>query len=464
MRGRDRRSLWGHADFLKLWTAESISQLGSQVTLLALPLIALSLLGASTFQVGLLSTLEFAPFLLVGLPAGVWVDRLRRRPILVAADLGRALTLASIPVAWALGVLTIGQLYAVAFGAGVLTVFFDVAYQSYLPALVEPGQLVEGNGKLEVSRSGAQIAGPGVGGALIQLVGAPAAVLTDAASFLASALCIGLIRRGEPTPQGLPAARRVGAQPGDARRVGARRVGARSTGARSAGARSASARRGRMRADIAEGLRYVLRHPLLRPIALTTATSNLFAQIVQVALLVYMVRRLDFTAGTIGLVLAAGNVGFLLGAVLSGRLAAWLGLGPTIVGAIAASGLGALLLPLAPVGAPIPLLVAGWFAIAFGGVVYNVNQVSLRQTITPPTLLGRMNATMRFMVWGTIPVGSLVGGALGSAIGLRPTLWLGAVGGLLAVLPALGSGVRSLRRIQDAAPAPAGEPTAATAR
>src|ERR671930_1113114 len=183
-----RPSLWRHRDFMKLWTAESISQLGSQVSLLALPLIAISVLHVSTFEVGLLSTMEFLPFVLVGLPAGVWVDRLRRRPVLIAGDLGRALALGSIPLAYALHALTIGQLYAVGFVTGVLTVFFDVAYQSYLPSLVEPDQLVEGNAKLEVSSSGASIAGPGLAGGLIQLVGPAVAVLADAASFAASGL------------------------------------------------------------------------------------------------------------------------------------------------------------------------------------------------------------------------------------------------------------------------------------
>src|SRR5919198_758989 len=187
---RSRKSLWRDADFMRLWTAESVSRLGSQVSLLALPLVAITVLHASTFEVGLLSTVEFAPFILVGLPAGVWVDRLRRRPVLIVGDLGRAFALASLPIAYWLDVLTIGQLYAVGFVTGVLTVFFDVAYQSYLPSLVEPDQLVEGNGKLEISNSGASIAGPGLAGGLIQLVGPAVAVLADAASFAASGLFV----------------------------------------------------------------------------------------------------------------------------------------------------------------------------------------------------------------------------------------------------------------------------------
>jgi MFS family permease len=418
MAAEPRRSLWRHGDFMKLWTAETISQLGSQVTLLALPLVAITVLDASAFQVGLLGTVEFAPFVLVGLPAGVWVDRLRRRPVLIAGDLGRAAALLSIPVAYQLDALTIGQLYAVGFVTGVLTVFFDVAYQSYLPALVEPDQLLEGNSKLEISRSGAQIAGPGLAGGLIDLVTAPVAVLADALSFALSAAFVGAIRRGEAAPQRAPA----------------------------------HERRGSMRREMAEGLRYVLGHRLLRPIAACTATANLFNAVIFAVVILYMVRQLGLRPAAIGLVFAAGNVGFLAGAIVSGRLAARTGIGRAIVVGEAVGALGALAIPLAPRQAAVPLLVAGMAVSTFGGTVYNVNQVSLRQAITPARLHGRMNATMRFMVWGTLPLGSLLGGALGTAIGLRPTLWVGAAGGLVAVLPVALSPVRSLAAIADAMP------------
>jgi MFS family permease len=380
--------------------------------------VAITVLDASAFQVGLLGTVEFAPFVLVGLPAGVWVDRLRRRPVLIAGDLGRAAALLSIPVAYQLDALSIGQLYAVGFVTGVLTVFFDVAYQSYLPALVEPDQLLEGNSKLEISRSGAQIAGPGLAGGLIDLVTAPVAVLADALSFALSAAFVGAIRRGEAAPQRAPA----------------------------------HERRGSMRREMAEGLRYVLGHRLLRPIAACTATANLFNAVVYAVVILYMVRQLGLRPAAIGLVFAAGNVGFLAGAIVSGRLAARTGIGRAIVVGEAVGALGALAIPLAPRQAAVPLLVAGMAVSTFGGTVYNVNQVSLRQAITPARLHGRMNATMRFMVWGTLPLGSLLGGALGTAIGLRPTLWVGAAGGLVAVLPVALSPVRSLAAIADAMP------------
>jgi len=411
-----RLSLWRHADFMKLWTAETVSQLGTQVTLLALPLTAIVILNASPFQVGLLGAVEFLPFILVGLPAGVWVDRLRRRPFLIAGDLGRAITLGSIPVAYRLGVLHIVQLYVVGFLTGVLTVFFDVAYQAYLPSLVERDQLIEGNGKLEISRSGAQLAGPGLAGALIQWLKAPVAIVADALSYLGSALFVFLIRKKEPQVQ------QGGADGGP---------------------------RPRMRTQIHEGLRYVLGNRLLRPIAACTATSNLFNNVTFAVLLLYAVRVLGMGAGKIGLIFALGNLGFLAGAFASGRIPKRLGVGPTILGAAIVFSAAGIMIPFATRSTAFPLLVGAMLIAGFGGVTYNVNQVSLRQSITAERMQGRMNATMRFMVWGTIPIGAFVGGVLGNTIGLRATLWVGAVGGLFAFVPLVFSPVPRLRRIPE---------------
>jgi MFS family permease len=415
MKTERTRSLWRHADFMKLWTAETISQLGTQVTLLALPLTAILILKASPFEVGLLGTTEFLPFILVGLPAGVWVDRLRRRPILIVGDLGRVLALGSIPIAYELGLLHIVQLYIVAFVTGVLTVFFDVSYQSYLPSLVERSELVDGNAKLEISRSGAQLAGPGLAGALIQVLRAPVAILADALSYLGSAIFIFLIRKHEPpVPRHLP----DGTKP-------------------------------RMRNEIREGLRYVWRHPLLRPIAFCTASSNLFSQMAMAVLLIFAVRRLGMSPGVIGLAFALGNIGFLLGAFVAVRVGRRFGVGRTIVGTAMLFGVGYLPIALMTRSNAFPLLVAGMFIMGFGGTVYNVNQVSLRQAITADRMQGRMNATMRFTVWGTIPIGSFVGGILGGSIGLRPTLLVAAIGSLFSFVAPLLSPVRKLERIPE---------------
>ena len=409
--------LWRHGDFMRLWSAQTISQFGTQVTYLALPLAAIVVLDASAFEVAALAAIEWAPWLLFSLPVGAWVDRLPRRPILVLADVGRALVLLSVPLAYVADALTIWQLYAVGFGTGVLTVFFDVAYQSYLPSLVERRQLQEGNSKLEISRSGAQLAGPGFAGILVDLVTAPVAIFADAVSFAVSAIFLGTIRRREATVE--------------------------------------RAEQARLRAEILEGLRYVLTHPLLRPSMAFVAVVNFFAQVLSSILLIYAVRDLELSPAEIGFGFGLGNVGFLVGAALSGRISNRLGVGRTLVAAAALGGWPLLLIPLAPQGAALPILIAAFALASFAGVVYNVVGLSLMQAITPERLLGRMNASRRFVVWGTIPLGALTGGALASVIGLRETLFVGAIGASLAFIPVLFSPIRSVERIPDEIPEPA---------
>jgi MFS family permease len=403
--------LWRHPDFVKLWAGHTISRFGSEISQLAIPLTAALVLNASAFQMGLLGTFEFAPFLLLSLFAGVWVDRLRRKPILIVADIGRALLLGSIPLAAVLGVLRIEQLYVVGFCTGILTVLFDVADQSYLPALVSRGHLVEGNSKLEMSRSVAQIAGPGVGGALVQLVSAPIAILVDAVSFLASAVCLATIRAREAAP-----------------------------------VRHAHGG-GSIWAELREGLVVVLGNPHLRSIAGCTATTNLFGNGMMAVYVLYATRELGIGPALLGIILAAGGPGALLGALLAGRMANRFGLGATIIGASLVGGLANLLVPLAsgPELAIAALLLLASFVGGISNPVYNINQVSLRQAITPDRLQGRMNASVRFIVWGTIPIGALIGGALGDAIGLRPTLALMAACSVLATLWILFSPVRRLK-------------------
>jgi len=372
-------SLLRHPDFLRLWTAETISQLGTQVSALAIPFVAIEILEATTFQVALLNVVDFLPFLLIGLPAGVWVDRLRRRPVMIAGDLGRAAALATIPVAFVLGVLTIAQLYVVGFLVGVLTVFFDVAYQSYLPSVVARDQLQEGNAKLEVSRAGAAVVGPGLAGLLIGTLRAPLAVALDALN-----------------------------------------------------------------------------------IAACTATANLFGTVATSVLLVFAVRELGMTAGSIGVAFSIGATGALLGALTANRVSTGLGVGPTIIAFGGVSGLALLPLALAPVGTPQPVLVVlvalAGFVTGVATVVYNVAQVSLRQAITPTRMQGRMNATMRWFVWGTIPIGGILGGALGTLLGVREAVLIGALGGMLAIVPVLFSPVRAIREM----PAPADDEAVAS--
>ncbi|HLE78744.1 MAG TPA: MFS transporter [bacterium] len=403
--------LWRHADFLKFWAAQSVSVFGSQFTNLAIPLIAALRLQATPAQMGVLTAVETAPFLLIGLLAGVWVDRWRRRPVLIAGDVGRAVVLLSIPAAAFAGALTMGQLYVVGALIGVLTVFFDVAYQAYLPSLVGRTQLIEGNSKLEVSRSTAQVTGPGLAGVLIQALSAPIVIVLDAFSFLVSGILIGVIRRREAVPQ-----------------------------------RSA---RAPMLAEVREGLGVVFGSPLLRNIAGATGTSNFFASALFSIFILYATRDLAMTPAAIGLVGSIGSLGALAGALTGGRLGRRFGVGPTIVGSILTGGLGFLLVALATPSTAVAVLAGGGVLGSFGAVVYNINQVSLRQAITPMRLQGRMNATMRFIVWGTMPLGGLVGGYLGEILGLRPAIAVTAAGGTLAFLWVLFSRVRTLRTIPE---------------
>jgi MFS family permease len=399
--------LWGHADFLRLWGAQTISQFGSQITLLALPLAAIVTLDASAFEASVLGALEYAPFLLLTLPAGVWVDRLRRRPLLVAADLARAIVLASVPLAWALDALTLWQLYFVGFVTGTLTVVFDVAYVPYVAVLVPREQLVDANSKVEISRSAAQTAGPGIAGALVQLVTAPYALAVDAISFLLSGLLVTRIRAEEvlePTSEA-PSGRR----------------------------------------ELAEGLRYVLGHPILRPIMACTALSNFFGTAIWgPILLVYAVRELELSAGTIGVAFTLGNLGVLAGAFLVTRITRRFGLGPTIAGSALLFGPPVLLVPLAPQESAVPWIVAAFAITGFGGVVYNVSIRSLLQAVTPNRLLGRATAVGRTIVWGVIPLGTLAGGALASTVGVHEAIWIGAAGAACAALPILLSRVPRL--------------------
>jgi MFS family permease len=408
--------LWRHSDFLKLWSAETVSRFGSEVSNLAVPFVAIVVLKASPFDVTLLTALLFLPFLLFALPAGVWVDRLSRRPILVVSDLVRAVALASIPLAYAFDALTMWQLYVVGFVVGIGTVFFDVAYQSYLPSLVGRDQLVDGNSKLMLSYSSSQVGGPGLAGVLIGLLGAAAAVLVDAVSFVSSALFLARIKTREELP------------PQEERRS--------------------------MRAELMEGFRFLLAESRIRAIAASTMLFNFFSNVTFSIFLVYAVRVLDLGAGTIGLLFALGNVGGVAAAVFGSRISARLGVGPTMILG-ASTSLAMILVPLAPVSQPIPFLLASLLVTSFGVVVYNVTGISFQQEITPDRMLGRLNASRRFLVWGVIPLGNLVGGILASTIGLRPTLFVGAIGITLGALPLVFSPLRSLGPSQSPASASA---------
>jgi MFS family permease len=395
--GAQDRSLWRNRDFALLWAGQSVSEVGSQVTMLALPLLATITLHASTFEVALLSVFSSAAFLLVALQAGAVVDRLRKKPILVWSDFARAVLIASIPVAHLLDVLTIWQMYVVALAASVLTVFFDVAYQSYLPVLVTRDKLVEGNSKIAGSSAVAQFAGPGVAGALVAAVGAPYAVAVDAVSFAVSGVATGAVRDNEPQPPQREAGRRL-------------------------------------REEIREGLSFVVRHPILSRIVGCTGTSNFFSSMSGAVEIVFLVRVLHASPTVVGIVFSLAAIGALLGASTASMLARRFGSARIVWLSLAITEPALFLAPAAFPGWGVLLVAGASFALGFGSVVYNVAQVSFRQSICPPALQGRMNASVRFIVWGTMPLGGLAGGALGTWIGLRPTLVVAAAGGCVSVL------------------------------
>jgi MFS family permease len=414
-------SLLRDPDFLKLWTGQTISAFGTQVTILAVPILAALALKVSPLEFGLLTTIEFLPVVLLSLPAGVWIDRLRRCPILIWTDVVRAISLLSIPVAFALGVLTIWQLYLVVLVNGCLTVFFDVAYQSYLPSIVARDQLVDGNAKLELTRQSSQRLGPGLAGVLIGVLTAPFAILVDAISYAASAVFVSWIRRPEPPPVAHDAA--AGPRPS-------------------------------MRAEIVVGLRYVMSNRVLRALALTVAIGNLFGNIADSILILWLVTEHQFAPALIGLAFSLGSVGVIAGALLTSRLTRVVGVGRIIILASIGSSVAWLPIALAPDSLLFPALTATIAVLSFEGVFWNVNAMSLRQAITPPAVRGRMNATMRFISWGTIPLGATLGGVLGSVIGLHNTIWVGALGAVLAFVPVLLSPIRRIQAMPEAVDVP----------
>jgi MFS family permease len=403
--------LWNHSEFLKLWAAQSISFVGSQFTLLALPLTAVLSLQASTTQMSILRTIDLAPALLIGFFVGALIDRLRRRPLLIVADIGRALLLGSIPVASYFGVLSMSHLYLVAFLGGILTMFFDVAHMSLLPTLIPRERLVEGNSKLEVSRSIAMIAGPGIAGVLVQLFTASIALIIDAFSFLGSAVLLLLLR----TPESSPA-----------------RPDTRPT----------------FWADVAEGFHIVWRHPVLRTMAVSLCVFNFFYHVLGTVYVLYIIRELSIAPATLGLIYTVGSIGFPIGAALAGRAAYRFGVGPTIVWGAGISDAAFLLIPLASAAQPVvavPLLITAQLLATLTGPMTAITQLSLRQTMTPDRLQGRVNGTMRVIALGAAPLGALLAGVLGGTFGLRSILIIGALGMQLGFLVLFFSPLRTLR-------------------
>ena len=405
-----RTGLWRNPDFLKLWAGQSVSQIGSWITLVGLPLTAVLLLKASPIQMGILSGAGAAAILIFGLFAGAWADRLRRRPILIWADVGRAAVLATIPLAAALHRLTMIHLFIVAAVTAVFTVFFDVSYQAYLPSLVSAENILEGNSKMALSASLAGIVGPGLTGVLVEAITAPSAILFDALSFLASALSIWAIRTPEPRP-------RPAASPHIVR-------------------------------EILEGLQASWRVPVLRAILLRTVTGSVFLGFSSSLYFLLAVRELKLGAVLLSAVIALGGASDTFGALVTERLTRRLGVGPALIAAALVVAVAYWLPPLAhgPVWACAAVLALAQLG-DMAWSVYNINELSLRQAITPDHLLGRVNAAMHLTFRGVAPAGALAGGVLAQYIGIRNALFVGAAGVLLSTLWLIFSPVRHLREL-----------------
>ncbi|MET8351196.1 MULTISPECIES: MFS transporter [unclassified Micromonospora] len=412
---RETGGLLRHRDFRLLWAGQAISSVGSNVTTVALPLVAVAVLDAGTFQVAVLTAAAWLPWLLIGLPAGAWVDRLPRRPVMVACDLLCAVAFLTVPLAAALDRLTVWHLLLVALGAGTARVFFETADQVYLPVLLRPEQLPEGNAKLQATQTVSYVVGPGLAGLIAQLTGAVAALVLDAATFLLSAACLLRIRTAEPrTPRT---------------------------------DRSPSLRR-----DIAEGLRFVVRDPYLRVLTLFGAASNIGLIGYQAVLVVFLVRELRLAPGLVGVLVAVMSAGGIIGALLATALARRCGTARAMLLGAALTGPPALLIPLATPGVGLIWPALGGILIGLGVAIGNVLKGSFRQTYTPHHLLGRVTVSMQLLNYGTIPLAAVLAGALGARYGVATAI--GVMTAWLALTPLILL-IGPLRRRRDLPAAPA---------
>ncbi|MEA2494422.1 MAG: hypothetical protein QOJ29_2333 [Thermoleophilaceae bacterium] len=403
-------NLWRNRDFVKLWGSETISQLGSQITVFALPLTAILTLHATAAELGFVTAAQFAAIFAVTLFAGVWLDAHQRRPVLFAANLGRAAIIGLVPVLFAFDALTIPLLCVIALVGGVLTAMFDVAYIVYMPSLVRKENLVDANAKLEATYSIAEIGGPGLGGALVQVFTAPAALLIDAVTYLLAAFGVGSIRRPEPVPP-----------------VRENRAG--------------------VWAEIRDGFRTTLGDPILRPLVAVSAWFNMFERVVLMLYLLYGVRTLHLSPGLLGAVMAAGSLGALAGTAVASRAGRRAGVGRTVTASIL---LGAVALALLPVAhgdsktLACAVLISGFVFYGFGLAVFNVFSLTIRAMIIPQDLFGRVTATYKFISHGTLPLGGLVGGLLAVAFGVREAMAIAVVALILGAVMFAFTGIRHL--------------------
>ena len=408
-------SLWRNTDFRKLWAGQTVSELGSVVTRTAIPLVALIVLGAGPLQFALLIVAASLAVLLVGLFAGAWVDRLRRRPILIWADVIRAILLFSIPAAYIAGFLRIEQLYLVVFLEGCLGALFDAAYPAYVPSLIGVDRVVEGNSKLATSSSLAEIGGPGLAGGLVQAIGAPFAILVDAISFAVSAVSLILIRGREPSrpPRTSPTP---------------------------------------IRLEILEGLRLIQRHPVLLPLTLRSVTAHVAGSFYGVLYTIYLIHELQLSPLLLGIVVSAGGVGSLIGSFVASRVISRYGFGPALIWTATGASIIGVLTPLA--GGPLVLATTMVFLPQLIGdglqTIEGVAELSLIQGVIPDRILGRVNANLEVFSHGiAYPLGALLAAGLAGWVGVRGGIAIGWAGMAVSILLLVFSPLPRIRRTSD---------------
>ncbi len=419
----DRGGLWGHGDFLRLWAAQAVSAFGFRITRTGLPIIAVTTLDQPEVVVSVLMAIQIAPGLLVGLFAGGWIDRTRKRRILIAADLIRAAAIASLTIAWSLGALSIGHVLATGAAVGAASALFQITDNTYLPSLIGRRQLAEGNAKIESTEAIAEITGPAAAGFLIRLLGAPLAIVINAATYVWSAILLGRIRTVEVPP----------ADAGEARRIGE---------------------------DLRIGFREVFRHPLVRPIVLSHMVWSISGGFFLALYTLFCLRELRLSEGTFGVIVGMGGVGSLAGALISRALVRRLGLGRTLIVTSVLSLACALFIPLA--GSP--AATGGSFVLIVGfliahqllsdgfSVAFVIQAVTLRQTVLPRETLGRANAAVHVVTSGLLPVAAIIAGVIAEVAGTRFAIWVGVLVGLVAPLLLL-----PLRRLREMPPSASGE-------
>ncbi len=396
-----RSGLWAHADFMRLWSAQAISAFGSRITRTALPIIAVQTLRESETIVAVLSSVYLAPGVLLALVAGGVVDRSRKRRILIAADIFRAAVVASITVAWLFGALAMWHLVVVGALVGAASALFTIADVAYLPVLLERRQLAEGNARLETTEAVAEVTGPASAGVLIGALGAPIAVAIDAASYLWSAARLGRIRATEPPAQPAP---------------------------------SAESSTWQSRRDLRDGMRAVFGHPYVRAVVLALIVWSVAGGFFTALYTLFCLRTLGLSELTFGIIIAVGGIGSFGGALISRRLVAWIGLGPTLIASAVISLAGGLLIPLARGSHASVLLLLGGHQLISDcfSVAFIIQAVTLRQTVLPKHLLGRANAAVHVCTAGLVPITALLAGVLAELTTIRTAVWVGVTIGLIA--------------------------------